>query len=141
MIGFAAETTKTKGRPTDDRRSFIKVNLWFKGSYRLPTFKKKMKLKRSSLRNDGASVLWSAVENRKGYLKVSPQSQRKLSECFLKHPHAIPSPTANDTHYYYSRILNVFFATHVSYGFSSKPIPFTVPEKSSYQSNTDCTQP
>jgi hypothetical protein len=27
MIGFAAETTKTKGRPTDDRRSFIKVNL------------------------------------------------------------------------------------------------------------------
>jgi hypothetical protein len=27
MIGSAAETTKTKGRPMDDRRSFIEANL------------------------------------------------------------------------------------------------------------------
>jgi hypothetical protein len=62
MIGSAAETTKTKGRPTVDQRSFIlsesaslcrisgctrktrsnqagpDKGLWFTGSYRLPTF-------------------------------------------------------------------------------------------------------
>jgi hypothetical protein len=55
-----------------------------------------MKVTHSVLQNDGASVLWSAVEKCKGYSKVSRQLQRKLYKWFLKHLHVIQSPIAND---------------------------------------------
>jgi hypothetical protein len=121
MIESAGETAKAKGRPTDDRRSFIEANLLACAEspesapgitkpskrarikafglkkttgYRLL---KKSKTKRSAVRNDGTSVLWSTVEKRKGYSKVSPELRTKLYDWFLKHPQVIQSPIANDT--------------------------------------------
>jgi hypothetical protein len=120
MIESAAFTTKTKGRTTNDCRSFIKANLLACAEspeapgmsvpskrarikafglkkttgYRLL---KKMKVKHSDLRNEGAGVLWAAVQKRKGYSKVSPELRGKLYEWFLNHLQVIQLPIANDT--------------------------------------------
>jgi hypothetical protein len=120
MIQSAAETTKLRGRPTDDRRSFIEANILAcadspnaqqntvpskqsrikalglkrTSGYRLL---KNMSKKRSDLHNDEYSVSWSTVKKRKGYSKVSPQLRKKLYEWFLNHPQVIASPIASDT--------------------------------------------
>jgi hypothetical protein len=63
-----AESPDAPGKPVPTKRAWIKAfGLKEATGYQLL---EKMKLKRSSLRNDGPSVLWSAVEKRKGFSKV-----------------------------------------------------------------------
>jgi hypothetical protein len=120
MIKKASKTNKSRGRATEDKRSFLLANLAASAdspeqeiSYR-PSKSAKIrsmglskttgyrylsiaKKQRMETRNGTINVPWSSVEKRKGYSKVSPELRKKLFEWINNHPHIVNSPISNDT--------------------------------------------
>jgi hypothetical protein len=113
----AMETDKSKGRATDDKRSFAQSMLVAIApspeSRKVPSMRDRaaalglpktsgtrlLKLaenQRRRLRNLEPGLSWSRVKARLGHSKVTPIIRQKLHEWILDHPHVIDSPIAKD---------------------------------------------
>jgi hypothetical protein len=120
MIERASKTSKSRGRATDDKRSFLLANLAASAdspeqetshrpskrarirSMGVPRstgyrYLKIARKQRMETINGTINVPWSSVEKRKGYSKVSPELRKKLFEWINNHPHIVNSPISNDT--------------------------------------------
>ena len=122
MLKFALTTNEVKGRTTNDRRGFVISNLvamansptkkhyspsrrqriqslGFKMSTGIRLFREadETRTKLLSTRIEEKNIVWSSVQSRKGYSKVSPALREKLYDWILKHPEIINSPISNDT--------------------------------------------
>ena len=118
MIDQALKTETTRGRATDDKRSFVETNIvagigspdkdekfskrlmaktmglsWTTG---LRLFKNAQE-KRGKIKKEEEEMSWVAVKKRKGFKKVSEELRKKLHDWFIKHPQVVASPFANDT--------------------------------------------
>ena len=121
MMNLASTKNSGKGRVTDDRRSFIELQLVSIAPSPIKTIHspsinaliKHNNIPRSSgyrminaastkrkiifSGNDESITKWSSVKKRKNYSKISSELREMVIKWLHNHPHVIPSPIYNDT--------------------------------------------